>query len=109
MPTKDEPKDRSTPVPDDAGVPSSAPSEGQTPRAVDNDNPQPFIPPEEGTAHGYWGQRARNTIPNDEMTVAGVTRNLSGPSGTAQVDDKGSDTAKAQQIANTAALRGNRT
>jgi hypothetical protein len=59
---------------------------GGTARMWDNENEQPFISREEGPAHGYWGQRATNAPPDNAVyTVAEVTKDLPGPSGTAVI------------------------
>jgi hypothetical protein len=87
----------------------------QQARMWDNDNDQPFVPPDEGPEHGYWGQRASNAVPNEKFTVTEVTKDLPGPSGTATIRPGTPEAARQAEVlertreradANTSALRG---
>lgn len=64
-----------------------------------------FVPPHAGGSAGYWGYTPDDTD-DFEYSVAGVTKDLPGPSGTAKVSDPPSKAAESRVRANTAALKG---
>jgi hypothetical protein len=70
--------------------------------SVDKDE---FIHPIDGPKHGYYGFSPKTKADRESSTLAGVTRDLPGPSGTANVSDKPSADAEKRMKANTDALR----
>lgn len=63
-----------------------------------------FVPISEAHDHGYHGVLP-DTEDNEVYTVAGVTKDLPGPSGTAKADAPPSKEAAARARSNTAALK----
>lgn len=65
-----------------------------------------FVKPEDGAEHGYWGYSPETD--RQQYTVAGVTKDLPGPSGTAKASDKPDSARKAALDDKTSALRGSK-
>jgi hypothetical protein len=67
-----------------------------------------FIHPIDGPKYGYYGFSPKSDADRESSTLAGVTRDLPGPSGTANVGDKPNPDAEKRMKDNTAALRGSK-
>ena len=65
-----------------------------------------WVNPQDATERGYWGYSPEGD--RDQYTVAGVTKDLPGPSGTAQASDKPDPVAEKRVKANTEPLKGSK-
>lgn len=73
---------------------------------IDSVKEDEFIHPRDAADHGYYGVSPETD--RDQYTVAGVTKDLPGPSGTAKTSDKPDPDAEKRMKSNTEALRSNK-